>query len=106
MRKRLPTKAGYHHGDLRRALLVAAVKLIEEKAATKEVIRALGPHPKSGEELNILAGRYGPYVTDGKANASLRKGMEIETLTMDEAVSLIAQAHARKKSKSKRGGRR
>jgi DNA topoisomerase I len=83
-----------------------ALELIEEKAATRKVVRELGPHPKSGEILNILAGKFGPYVTDGKANASLRKGMEPETLTMDEAVSLIAQAHARKKSKSKRGGRR
>jgi len=82
-----------------------ALRLIAEKKKSKEVLRELGPDPKTGEPLKILSGRYGPYVTDGKANASLRKGMEPDTLTMDEAVSLLKQAHARKKSKKGRRGR-
>jgi DNA topoisomerase-1 len=76
-----------------------AVDLLNAKAKGKQVLRELGPHPKSGAELQILAGRYGPYVTDGKVNASLRKGMEPDELTMDDAVSLLAAAAARKKNK-------
>jgi DNA topoisomerase-1 len=58
----------------------------------------MGAHPKTGGDVQILSGRYGPYVTDGTANASLKKGMEPEDLTMDEAVEMIAQAVIRKKS--------
>jgi DNA topoisomerase I len=79
--------------------LEEAVELLAAKAKGREVLREMGPHPKGGSELQILSGRYGPYVTDGKVNASLRKGMEPDELTMDDAVSLLAAAAARKKNK-------
>ena len=71
------------------------------------VLKALGAHPNTGEDVQILSGRYGPYVTDGTANASLPKGMEPDDLTMGEAVSMIAEAAKRKKSgRRKRGARK
>ncbi len=82
--------------------LQEALRILNEKNAGRSVLRQLGAHPESGRELQILSGRYGPYVTDGKVNASLRKGTEPEDLTMEEAVELLARAAARKKS----GGRR
>lgn len=80
-----------------------AVARIEAKLSGKrEALKELGKHPKSGEELVVLSGKYGPYVTDGKVNATLPKGTEPEDLEVDEAVELLAKAAARK---GKGGGR-
>ena len=75
-----------------------AVSLLDQKKAGRSVLRELGAHPKTGSDVQILSGRFGPYVTDGTANASLRKGMDPDELTMEEAVQMIAQAAMRKKS--------
>ena len=84
-----------------------AVLLLNQKKAGRMVLKALGAHPNTGEDVQILSGRYGPYVTDGTANASLPKGMEPDDLTMGEAVSMIAEAAKRKKSgRRKRGARK
>jgi DNA topoisomerase-1 len=80
-----------------------AVRLLNEKKAGRTVLRELGAHPESGIDLQILSGRYGPYVTDGKVNASLQKGTEPEDLTMDDAVDLLVQAAIRKKAGGGRG---
>jgi DNA topoisomerase-1 len=52
-------------------------------------LRVIGKHPKTGEDVALYKGQYGPYVKHGKTNASLKKGMSAETLTLDEAVELI-----------------
>jgi DNA topoisomerase-1 len=84
--------------------LEEAVALIEAKASGKRVaLKELGEHPQSGEAIVVLSGRYGPYVTDGNANATLPKDMEPEELEMEEALELLARAAARK---GKGGGRR
>ena len=43
----------------------------------------------------IKDGRFGPYVTDGETNASLRKGDEVESLTVERAAELLADRRAR-----------
>ena len=78
-----------------------AVVLLNEKKAGRTVLKELGPHPKTGDDVQILSGRYGPYVTDGTANASLPKGMEPDELTMEEAVPMLVDAAKRKKSRRK-----
>ena len=72
----------------------ALVLLSKEKpkrrgAQSREPIKVLGPHPDTESELRVLSGRYGPYVTDGKINASLPRGTDPKDLTMDEAVVLL-----------------
>jgi DNA topoisomerase-1 len=74
-----------------------AVERIKAKESGKRVaLKELGPHPESGDELVVVAGRFGAYVTNGSVNATLPKGMEPEELEMDEAVELLAKAAARK----------
>ena len=75
----------------------AVVKLAEAAAnggrpargAAAPPLKMLGRHPGSDLELRLMAGRYGPYVTDGTTNATVPKSVEPEALTLDEAVALI-----------------
>jgi DNA topoisomerase-1 len=72
--------------------------------ASREPIAVLGKHPASGGEIKVMAGRYGPYVTDGTTNATLPKAMEPKSVTLDDAVRLIDERAA--KGPAKKGGRK
>jgi len=67
-------------------------------------LKELGPDPSSGKPIVVKAGRYGPYVTDGETNASLRQGDDPEQLALDRAVELLAERRA-KGPAAKRPGR-
>ncbi|MCZ0733403.1 type I DNA topoisomerase [Phreatobacter sp. AB_2022a] len=67
--------------------------------------RELGEHPTLGGPVTVMAGRYGPYVKHGSVNATLPKGKAPDSLTMDEAVQLIA-ARAEAAGSRPKGGRR
>ncbi|MEQ8843028.1 MAG: type I DNA topoisomerase [Acidimicrobiales bacterium] len=70
----------------------------------KPPLREMGPDPESGNEMVVKDGRFGPYVTDGEYNASLRKGDTVEELTVDRAAELLADRRAKgpaKKAKKK-----
>jgi DNA topoisomerase-1 len=66
-----------------------------QRGASREPIAVLGKHPASGGEIKVMAGRYGPYVTDGSTNATLPKGAEPASVTLDEAVRLIDERAAK-----------
>ena len=77
-----------------------AVSLLAEKAASRRprassVIKELGDHPELGGKVQVLSGRYGPYVKHGKVNATLPKDRDPEQVTLQEAVELIAAKSAR-----------
>jgi len=72
--------------------------------AAAEPLKTFGPHPTSGGEMRLLAGRYGPYVTDGTTNATLPRNVKPEDLTAEEAVRLIDEKAA--KGPAQKGGRR
>lgn len=55
------------------------------------VLKELGAHPKSGDAINILDGRYGPYIKYGKKNISLPKDSDAKAFTLEQAVELIKQ---------------
>jgi DNA topoisomerase I len=76
--------------------LERAVELIKSKPAGRRFsrsgpspIRDLGPSPDGGGTIRLMNGRFGPYVTDGKLNASLHKGQSPDSLTLDEAMELL-----------------
>ncbi len=64
--------------------------------------RELGEHPTLGGPVTVMAGRYGPYVKHGSVNATLPKGKDPASLTMDEAVPLLA-ARAESAGSGKKG---
>ena len=57
-------------------------------------LRELGADPETGSPVVVRSGRFGPYVTDGTTNASLRKGDEPETITIERAAELLADRRA------------
>jgi DNA topoisomerase-1 len=54
-------------------------------------------------ELVLLSGRYGPYVTDGKINATLPKGVEVEEVDVEMAIDLLEKKKASRGKKKGRG---
>jgi DNA topoisomerase-1 len=65
------------------------------QGAATPPLRELGTDGASGKPMVIKDGRFGPYVTDGETNASLRKGDEVSTITDDRASELLAERRAR-----------
>ncbi|MGD9812218.1 MAG: type I DNA topoisomerase [Sphingobium sp.] len=72
---------------------------------SREPLKILGKHPRTDVEIKLMAGRYGPYVTDGTTNATLPKTVEQDALTLEEAAKLIDDRAAKGPAKKKgRGG--
>ncbi|MEM8826463.1 MAG: topoisomerase C-terminal repeat-containing protein, partial [Pseudomonadota bacterium] len=67
-----------------------------------EPLKVMGAHPISGDEIRLMEGRYGPYVTDGTTNASLKRGADPMALTLEEAGVLIDERAAKGPAKKKR----
>jgi DNA topoisomerase I len=75
--------------------LLAQPKTRGRRAAAAAPLRELGNDPASGAPVTVKEGRFGPYVTDGETNASLRKGDSVEEITIDRAAELLAERRAR-----------
>ncbi|MBA2279906.1 MAG: type I DNA topoisomerase [Acidimicrobiia bacterium] len=71
------------------AILAEPKKFGRQRSASAAPLKVLGPDPVSGGEIVVKDGRFGPYVTDGTHNASLRKGDTIEELTPERAYELL-----------------
>jgi DNA topoisomerase-1 len=67
----------------------------------KGPLREMGPDPDTGLPMVVKDGRFGPYVTDGTTNASLRRGDDVEDLTVERAAELLAERRAAGPSKKK-----
>jgi DNA topoisomerase-1 len=66
-----------------------------ERGASREPVAVLGAHPESGKEIKVMAGRYGPYASDGATHATLPKGADPKAVTLEEAVRLIDEKAAK-----------
>jgi len=75
--------------------LLAQPKERRGRGQAKPPLKDLGPDPASGKPIVVKEGRFGPYVTDGETNASLRRGDDPEGLTMDRALELLAERRAK-----------
>jgi DNA topoisomerase-1 len=75
--------------------LLAEPKKRGRTASTAAPLRELGVDPVSGKPMVVKDGRFGPYVTDGETNASLRKDDVLEELTDERASELLADRRAR-----------
>jgi DNA topoisomerase-1 len=77
------------------------------QSGPKPPLRELGTDASSGKPVVVKDGRFGPYVTDGETNASLRRGDEVESLTIERAHELLAERRAAGPAKrTKRRSRR
>ena len=85
-----------------------AVQLLAEKVASRggrgkaaKPIREMGEHPDMGGAVNVMEGKYGPYVKWEKVNATIPKEIEPADLTMERAVELIEEKLAKSPAKRK-----
>jgi DNA topoisomerase-1 len=74
--------------------LFAQPKTRRGRGAAAAPLKELGPDPESGSPVVVRSGRFGPYVTDGTTNASLRRGDDPETITIERAAELLADRRA------------
>ena len=65
------------------------------RGAPKPPLKEVGPDPVSGKPVVVKEGRFGPYVTDGETNASLRRGDDPETMTIERAAELLADRRSK-----------
>lgn len=75
--------------------LFAQPKTRGRRATAAPPLRELGEDSVSKKPIVVKEGRFGPYVTDGETNASLRKGDEVEQITTERAAELLAERRAR-----------
>nr|WP_319948304.1 type I DNA topoisomerase [uncultured Shimia sp.] len=86
-----------------------AVELLAEKranpgrgrSAAAKPLKELGEHPDGGGPVNVLDGRYGPYVKWEKVNATIPKDIDAANVTMEQAVEWIAEKAAKKPTRKK-----
>ena len=77
------------------ALAVYAQPKLRGRAAAAPPLKELGTDPVSERPVVVKDGRFGPYVTDGETNATLRKDDEVESLTPERGYELLAEKRAR-----------
>jgi len=86
----------------------AVVKLAEaasgggRQRGSTEPLKRFGESPVTGKEVKLMAGRFGPYVTDGETNATLPKTADPEAMTVETALELLATRAAKGPAKGKK----
>jgi DNA topoisomerase-1 len=74
------------------------------RAAQRTVLKDFGEHPIEGGKMEILDGKYGPYISHNKVYATVPRGKEPKDLTVDEAVALLVEKIAKGGGAKKKGG--
>jgi DNA topoisomerase-1 len=77
------------------ALAIYAQPKVRGQRAAKPPLKELGQDPVSGKPVVVKDGRFGPYVTDGEVNATLRRDDSVEEITPERAYELLAEKRAK-----------
>ncbi|MDP9391436.1 MAG: type I DNA topoisomerase [Actinomycetota bacterium] len=102
----LPNEEALFTTTLDEALAIFAQPKQRGRRAAAEPLKELGPDPVTQGAVTVREGRFGPYVTDGETNASLRKGDEVETITIERAAELLADRRARGPATKKKAAKK
>ncbi|HLS03136.1 MAG TPA: type I DNA topoisomerase [Actinomycetales bacterium] len=86
---------------LEKALEIYAQPKRGRGARASAALRELGEDPASGKPVVVKDGRFGPYVTDGEYNATLRKEDSVESVTLERAAELLAERRAKGPAKKR-----
>ena len=100
----LPSEDAIFDVTLDEALAIYAQPKRGRGATASSPLRELGEDPASKKPVVVKDGRFGPYVTDGETNATLRKEDAVESITLERAAELLAEKRA--KGPAKRPARR
>jgi DNA topoisomerase-1 len=87
------------------ALALLAQPKSRKRGAAKAPLRELGEDPLTNKPVVVRDGRFGPYVTDGETNASLRTGDSVESVTIERASELLADRRAKGPAKKRRSAK-
>ena len=94
------------HFAMKTITLDEALKVLAQprqfgRRVAQSVLAELGEHPDSKASITVRTGKFGPYVTDGVVNASLPRGRDPKTLTLQDGVDLIAAREEKLRSEGK-----
>ena len=102
----LETESQIFDITLEQALAIYAQPKQRGRAAARPPLAEFAEDPVSGKKVVVKEGRFGPYVTDGETNATLRKGDEPESLTAERAYGLLAEKRAKGPTTRKRAAKK
>ena len=93
--------------DLPRALtLIKEAPDRRRGSSTRTVLKELGTHPKDGEPVRVLDGRYGPYVNHESTNANIPKETDPQSISLEQALQMLAEREKNGKGRGRGRGRR
>jgi len=99
-RRSLPKDQNPFDVTLEKAVEVLASPRRRGRGSAREPLRKLGESPVTGEQVNVFEGKYGPYVTDGGINETLKE-LNPNEVTLEQALALLDQAAERKGGRKK-----
>ena len=102
----LETESQLFDITLEQALAIYAQPKTRGRAAAKPPLKELGADPVSGRPVVVKDGRFGPYVTDGETNATLRRDDDPESITPERGFELIAEKRAKGPTTRKRAAKK
>jgi DNA topoisomerase-1 len=91
----LPSVDEVFEVGVNRAVDLIATKRSGGRRGDAAALKELGPHPADGQPVRVLAGRYGPYVKHGSTNATIPRGTEPSSVSLEQAVALLAEREAK-----------
>ncbi len=97
----LPSVDEVFEVGVNRAVDLIATKRAGRRGGEAAALKDLGAHPVDGQPIRVLSGRYGPYIKHGSTNANVPRGADPLSVTLEQAVALIAEREAKGGGKKK-----